>query len=465
MENLAISSGGSAVFKSRTGSSLPGLLFPDSDNLCLKSLSAELSRVREVQEWCVWSRSSSRISYLYTRSPYTGAMSISCRLPGAVVVESLEASSLRPLAGGGECSSPENSSGVHEIADHCARAFLGQTPIVIVAILLVQRKLQVKTKQQKTSGDDLSISDKIKRIDFMGAALMSLTILCALIVLDVGGQKLPWNHPIIWISSGATVFSMIAFVLVERYVAVEPIFPLRLIGHYVVITCYMMLCLQMVAVTAMMMIVPMYFQVTKLASTGEAGAYLVPSVAGNTIGGLLTGAWIQRSRRYKMPQIIGSFFSMAAFAALVLVWRGNTTFLESLLIFPVGLATGVAHGAIFIGLGAGVGEADIAIAGSGLYLSSNIGSVAGVSLGNAIYQSTLRLGLNKALQDFPSKEQIIRKALVDISYIRHVSADIRMTMLPAYVASFQGVFLLGMACSALALLVGLVSRETRLQLK
>lgn len=44
----------------------------------------------------------------------------------------------------------------------------------------------------------------------------------------------------------------------------------------------------------MMMIVPMYFQVTKLVDTGEAGAYLVPSVAGNTLGGLLTGAWIQR---------------------------------------------------------------------------------------------------------------------------------------------------------------------------
>lgn len=107
-----------------------------------------------------------------------------------------------------------------------------------------------------------------------------------------------------------------------------------------------------------------------------------------------------------MPQIIGSFFSMAAFAALVLVWRGHTTFLESLLIFPVGLATGVAHSATFIGLGAGVEEEDIAIAGSGLYLSSNVGSVAGVSLGNAIYQSTLRRGLNRALEGSPYKEDV-----------------------------------------------------------
>lgn len=44
----------------------------------------------------------------------------------------------------------------------------------------------------------------------------------------------------------------------------------------------------------MMFVVPMYFQVFKLASTGEAGTYLVPSTVGNTIGALLTGMWIGR---------------------------------------------------------------------------------------------------------------------------------------------------------------------------
>jgi len=43
-----------------------------------------------------------------------------------------------------------------------------------------------------------------------------------------------------------------------------------------------------------MFIIPIYFQVTNNASTGEAGAYLIPSVVGNTVGGLLTGAWIKR---------------------------------------------------------------------------------------------------------------------------------------------------------------------------
>ena len=55
---------------------------------------------------------------------------------------------------------------------------------------------------------------------------------------------------------------------------------------------------KMLIVSQLMFIIPVYFQVTKNASTGKAGAYLVPAVIGNTVGGLLTGAWIKRCERH-----------------------------------------------------------------------------------------------------------------------------------------------------------------------
>jgi len=50
----------------------------------------------------------------------------------------------------------------------------------------------------------------------------------------------------------------------------------------------------MLTVDELMFMVPMYVQVSVNASTGKAGAYLIPSIIGNTIGGILTGIWIQR---------------------------------------------------------------------------------------------------------------------------------------------------------------------------
>jgi formate/nitrite transporter FocA (FNT family) len=44
----------------------------------------------------------------------------------------------------------------------------------------------------------------------------------------------------------------------------------------------------------MMFSVPLYFQVTARTSNTEAGAHLFPAVAGNAIGGLLSGIFIKR---------------------------------------------------------------------------------------------------------------------------------------------------------------------------
>ena len=43
-----------------------------------------------------------------------------------------------------------------------------------------------------------------------------------------------------------------------------------------------------------MLHIPLYFQVTKGASPAAGGAYMVPSVFGNTVGGLATGFYVQR---------------------------------------------------------------------------------------------------------------------------------------------------------------------------
>ena len=44
----------------------------------------------------------------------------------------------------------------------------------------------------------------------------------------------------------------------------------------------------------MMLLVPMYFQISAHASVTNAGAHLMPSVIGNAFGGLLTGFVIRR---------------------------------------------------------------------------------------------------------------------------------------------------------------------------
>ncbi len=81
----------------------------------------------------------------------------------------------------------------------------------------------------------------------MGSLSLALTLVGFLLVLDLGGQKIPWRHPAIWIILASSAAMGLVFVIVEGYVAREPIFPLRLLIHRDVVTAYLVMALQVAA--------------------------------------------------------------------------------------------------------------------------------------------------------------------------------------------------------------------------
>jgi hypothetical protein len=90
------------------------------------------------------------------------------------------------------------------------------------------------------------------------------------------------------------------------------------------------------------------------------------------------------------------------------------------LISPAGFAVGMAHSAIFVGLTSAVAEDEVAIAGSGLYLSGNLGGVTGVSGAAAAFQIALQLGLKRALAGRGDASEV--NSLADFAhYLAHQS--------------------------------------------
>lgn len=113
-----------------------------------------------------------------------------------------------------------------------------------------------------------------------------------------------------------------------------------------------------------------------------------------------------RTASYKSLTIFGLAASSACYLLLILTWRGHTSVWESLYIAPGGFGTGVIMSTTFVCLAAGVGESQMAIASTGLYLSANIGSLIGMSLASSILQTSLRKSLDQGLKDFPDHENV-----------------------------------------------------------
>ncbi|CAM1503186.1 Fc.00g079620.m01.CDS01 [Cosmosporella sp. VM-42] len=338
-------------------------------------------------------------------------------------------------------------------------AFLCQAPLTMIAIVLVTWKLPT-VKQASKQG---SIRASLKRVDFAGATSMSCMIFCLLLVLDMGGDKVPWDSPtIISLTVLGTLFGVL-FWAAEKYWAAEPVFPLHLLLSRDVVLCYSVMMLSTAAMAGMVMFVPLYFQVTKNASPATAGASLIPSVLGNTVGALLTSSYIKRTGQYKLPAILSGLCSSVTYTTLLVWWHGSTPTWQMAFVFPCGLGIGLAHAALFVALASTVKETDLAIAGSGYYLCGNVGAVAGLSATTTLFRAALKINLGISLGGIEHGSEIADKAMENLEYVKSLSGLMRELVIKAYVSSFQVTYLLLIVFAAMSVLGALMMREKRLK--
>jgi MFS family permease len=313
-------------------------------------------------------------------------------------------------------------------------SFLGQAPVAGVAMVLIA--ITVPSRSSHELHTD-TMRSNIARIDFVGATCMTLSILGLLLPLEIGGDRVAWSSStIIILFAGAMVFGLL-FLAVEGWVAKEPIVPLPLLRQRdMIVSGFIMLC-QCAAQPGLMFAVPLYFQVTSNVSNTVAGAHLVPAVVGNALGGIISGAVINRTGRYKLMVLVATTSASIGYALLIVRWHGSTNWFESLYIFPCGFAMGVVQSALFISVQASIEPEYAAIAASMLYLTSPIGNVAGLAVASAVLQGMLKQGLGQRLDTLGYEEKrkwkIIEQAVSNVHYIDKAKPSIAKAVVTSYI--------------------------------
>ncbi|KAF1981182.1 MFS general substrate transporter, partial [Aulographum hederae CBS 113979] len=355
-------------------------------------------------------------------------------------------------------------------------SFAGQAPLVMVALVLSVLFIPEATAGVGKSGSDEEggqegegrgegekKKSRLARVDFAGAGLLTLTVLALLVPLTVGGQKLPWTHPLIIASFVGCGVAGTLFYFTEQYWAVEPIFPLHLLRNRDVLTAYGAYAFQTSAQMGMMFTVPTYFQVTNRVSSTIAGVHLMPAFFGNVIGGLSAGFAIRKTGRYKILAILAFLSSSSAYIVMILRWHGHTSMWESLEIAPGGLGMAMAEQAIFVSLNAGVDPSYSAVAISGMLLSGSIGLLIGVSVNSIILTSTLYSQLTAALGGGRDNEKIVDRVVSDISFVMRLEGRLRDLVVGLYVRSLEYCHAFSFACAICAFFIAvLFLRERKL---
>ncbi|KXH37349.1 major facilitator superfamily transporter [Colletotrichum nymphaeae SA-01] len=352
-------------------------------------------------------------------------------------------------------------------------SFLGQAPIFLLAVLLcwffLPKGKQVGKGDEGAEASGKPINGKkgsLARIDFLGAALLALFILTFLLPIEIGGTKIPWSHPLIFVFFGVAIVFGGLFAAVEEWWAKEPIFPLELLKHRDIILTYVISGGQVAAQLGLMFSVPLYFQVTQRVSNTVAGIHLFPAVFGNAIGGVLAGYLIRKTGRYKFLLIIATIASMFSYSLLLLRWHGDTNAWESLYIVPGGFGAGLVQSAGFISIQAAANPKHKAAVTSGMFLTFQIGMILGLSCVSAVMMETMRWRLDALLEGMDLsavvRKQIIAKATSSVDYIDHADGKVSAAIVQAYVEGLGFSHGFSLISSALALIAAIFVREHKL---
>jgi MFS family permease len=171
-------------------------------------------------------------------------------------------------------------------------AFLIQVPLCVVHAAVVWFKVDIPAGPG-------SMIEKIKRIDVFGAITLVGGIAFFILAASLGGNEYPWGHPLVYGTFIAAVVFLVAFVLVEKYVARQPVMPLQVLftrtPGFVSLTNWFISMSQF----GILYNVPMYHIAVGQQSSGRSGAYLIPNAVLASTASLLCGFYIARTGKYR----------------------------------------------------------------------------------------------------------------------------------------------------------------------
>ncbi|KAM3561649.1 hypothetical protein MY1884_002267 [Beauveria asiatica] len=288
----------------------------------------------------------------------------------------------------------------------------------------------------------------LREFDLVGSGLSTATTTALILALNLGGNILPWSHPIVVASMVVFAFSFPAFLWAESRTA-KPIMPLHLVTkmpHANLIFGSFLASLLFNAVLFNMQ-VPLYFQAVLLTSATTSGLRLVvPSVA-SSVAGIFTGFLITRTRRLRWPLLVGSILTAIGNLVLVLLRRGLAAPLYGLALLPASLGAGFQLPGSFMALLVASPQPEHAVVTSTVLLWRSLGSVLGVAASSLVLQAGLLHHLRRNVHG-DRRDDVIASVRRSVEVVARLEEPYREQVILSYEAALRLTFML---TSALAL--------------
>ncbi|MFD1495793.1 MDR family MFS transporter [Streptosporangium lutulentum] len=233
------------------------------------------------------------------------------------------------------------------------------------------------------------------RIDWFGAALLTVWITALVLITSWGGVQYDWGSPQILGLAALTVVAFVAFIVVQRRVA-EPIMPLRVFNSLNFNLAGGLAFISGFAMFGAIGFLPQFQQFVQGTSATNSGLLLAPMMVAAMIVSLAGGVLISRTGHYKSLPIAGTILVTVGLLLFASMDVNTSTVMSGVYMAVLGAGMGglmqtstlIAQNSIELrDMGAGTGASTFL---------RNMGSSLGISLLGAVYVNHLTDSLTEA---------------------------------------------------------------------
>ncbi|SDH91758.1 drug resistance transporter, EmrB/QacA subfamily [Sinosporangium album] len=262
--------------------------------------------------------------------------------------------------------------------------FYVNLPLGAIALLIIATQIRLKPERIKA------------RIDYAGAALLTIAIVALTLLASWAGTTYAWASPQILGLGVVAAASIAAFVWVERR-AEEPVIPPRLFANRNFTLSQILSFLAGAAMMTLTNYLPQYMQFVQGASPTTSGLLLLPLMFGMLTAQLTIGHLITRNGKYRLYPILGGGLLVVGALSLLLLTPSTGTAVASALTITAGAGMGLVMQSAMLLTMTSADRRDMGAASGTVNLLRTIGGSLGIALLGAVYVDRLASDLTASL--------------------------------------------------------------------
>ncbi|WP_121748377.1 MDR family MFS transporter [Streptomyces sp. E2N166] len=328
-------------------------------------------------------------------------------------------------------------------------SFYINIPLGAVALVAVSAVLHLPRKRSQA------------RIDYLGAALLTVGITAIVLVTTWGGTEYAWTSVRIMELIGIGVAALVGFVFWQTRAA-EPIMPLHIFRSRNFTLMSLIGFIVGFVMFGATLFLPLYQQAVQGASATNSGLLLLPLLGAMLVTSMVAGRVTTNTGRYKIFPVAGGALMTVGLYLLSLMDTDTSRFTSGVYMAVVGLGMGCLMQITMLVAQNSVEMKDMGVASSSTTLFRTLGSSFGVAIMGALFNHRVQDVMAEKTGALGS-EVTEQSAQLDAASLAKLPEAARVAYQDAVSSGTHGAFLLGALVAVVALVAAVFVKEVPLK--